>query len=73
MITNKIKIAGLVDAGSVSQTRLQNFEDEFFIGYGGGLRYFTPIGPIRIDAAFPLNGRATDQKFQIYIAIGQAF
>jgi translocation and assembly module TamA len=40
---------------------------------GLGLRYYSPVGPIRLDIAFPINPRPIDDAFQFYIAIGQAF
>jgi translocation and assembly module TamA len=40
---------------------------------GVGLRYYSPIGPIRMDVGFPLNPRSTDDSFQIYFSVGQAF
>ena len=41
---------------------------------GLGARYTTPIGPIRLDIAFPLQRRkGIDPIFQIYFSIGQAF
>ena len=41
---------------------------------GLGLRYFTPIGPFRLDVAVPLNRReGLDDAFQVYISLGQAF
>lgn len=40
---------------------------------GLGLRYFSPIGPIRLDVATPINPRDVDDPFQFYISIGQAF
>ena len=72
-VTQNIQLAAFVDAGSVASSPFPNFKEEFFIGYGGGVRYFTPIGPIRVDAAFPLDQREADRSFQIYIALGQAF
>ncbi len=72
-ISQNIQLAGFIDAGSVSSSTLPNFNDTFFIGYGGGLRYFTPIGPIRVDVAFPLDQRPSDRSYQIFIALGQAF
>ncbi|GAB1409672.1 autotransporter assembly complex family protein [Desulfovibrionales bacterium] len=48
--------------------------DTYFWGVGTGLRYFTPIGPIRLDVAVPLNRRSgVDDPFQLYISLGQAF
>ena len=72
-VTRNIQLAAFVDAGSVSANAAPDFNEDFFVGYGGGVRYFTPIGPIRVDAAFPLDRRETDREFQIYIALGQAF
>ncbi|WDI30897.1 BamA/TamA family outer membrane protein [Hyphococcus flavus] len=72
-VINNLQIAGFVDAGSVSSSNVPSFNDEFFIGYGGGIRYITPIGPIRADIAFPLDKRESDADFQIYIALGQPF
>ena len=41
---------------------------------GAGVRYATPIGPLRFDIAFPLNRRhKVDSLFQMYFSIGQAF
>ena len=40
---------------------------------GLGLRYYTAVGPLRFDLAFPLNGRPRDEDFEFYVSIGQAF
>ena len=64
--------AVFVDAGQVSAS-LKAVPDEFRIGVGAGIRYFTPIGPIRFDVAVPTKHRAGDDKFEIYIGLGQAF
>ncbi len=72
-VIKNVQLAAFVDAGSISADTIPHFNDEFFIGYGGGVRYITPIGPIRADVAFPLDRRETDSGFQIYIALGQPF
>jgi len=43
------------------------------VGAGVGARYYTAIGPIRLDVAVPLNKRPGDDTFELYIGIGQAF
>ncbi|MBA3721689.1 MAG: outer membrane protein assembly factor [Parachlamydiaceae bacterium] len=41
---------------------------------GVGLRYYTPVGPLRLDVAVPLNRRKhIDGPFQFYFSIGQSF
>lgn len=42
-------------------------------GTGVGVRYDTPIGPIRFDIATPIQGDDDDSKVQVYLGLGQAF
>jgi translocation and assembly module TamA len=42
-------------------------------GFGGGPRYYTPIGPLRVDIAFPIDRQPGDGRLQVYIGLGQAF
>jgi translocation and assembly module TamA len=37
------------------------------------LRYYTSVGPIRLDVAFPLERRAGTGPVVIYVSIGQSF
>jgi translocation and assembly module TamA len=65
--------AVFVDGGQVSST-LQPLPDVFRIGIGAGIRYYTPIGPIRLDVAVPTKRYSTDDdSFELYIGLGQAF
>ncbi|MCI0513419.1 outer membrane protein assembly factor BamA [candidate division KSB1 bacterium] len=40
---------------------------------GGGLRFITPIGPIRLDLAAPTPHLGQRSYYQIHLSIGQAF
>jgi translocation and assembly module TamA len=60
------------DGGGVSQSA-KPFSGTFRVGVGTGVRYYTSIGPIRFDVAFPTQRRASDDRFEIYIGLGQAF
>lgn len=71
-VTDTIGIVPFVDAGTVSTKSVPNFSD-VKVGAGVGLRYVTPFGPLRIDAAVPLNREPSDPHFGIYAGIGQAF
>jgi translocation and assembly module TamA len=46
---------------------------DFLWGGGLGFRYFSPIGPFRLDLATPLTPREGDSKLQIYLSLGQSF
>ena len=43
------------------------------VGVGIGARYYTAIGPLRVDLAVPLDPGPDDSSFGFYIGIGQAF
>ena len=60
------------DAGAVD-TRSSPGSGDLRVGAGVGARYYTPIGPIRLDVALPLNKQRKDDAFELYIGIGQAF
>ena len=72
-ITETIGAVAFVDAGTVYSSSFPNFSETLRVGAGPGLRYFSPIGPLRLDVGFPLNPRNSDDTWQLYISIGQAF
>jgi translocation and assembly module TamA len=37
------------------------------------LRYLTPVGPIRLDVAVPLQPEKGDPSVALYVGLGQAF
>lgn len=59
--------AGSVTSGSAPDTR------ELRIGAGVGVRYRTPIGPLRADIGVPLIKQEGNSAFGLYVGIGQAF
>ncbi|MCS6987188.1 MAG: BamA/TamA family outer membrane protein [Sphingomonadaceae bacterium] len=42
-------------------------------GGGLGVRYYSPIGPLRLDVARAIDRRPQDPRLVLYISIGQAF
>ena len=72
-VTDSIGLVAFVDAGAAFTSSVPDFDEELRIGAGPGLRYFSPIGPLRLDVGFPVNPRNSDDAFQLYISIGQAF
>jgi translocation and assembly module TamA len=72
-ITDTIGIVPFVDAGYVAETTLFHGNEEFRWAAGLGLRYYTAVGPIRLDVAVPINPGAGDPNFALYFGIGQSF
>jgi translocation and assembly module TamA len=66
--------AFFTDAGQVSAS-LRAVPDEVRVGVGAGIRYYTPIGPIRFDLAIPTQRLPypNNNSFEVYIGLGQAF
>lgn len=69
-VTDKIGVVAFADAGYVGADLFE--AGDWHAGAGLGLRYKTPVGPIRLDVAGPVAGDTGD-GVQIYIGIGQAF
>jgi translocation and assembly module TamA len=69
-------VAAFIDAGQTSDT-LRLIPNNLQAGAGVGVRYYTPIGPLRFDVAVPINptpGESSAQgRYQVYIGLGQAF
>lgn len=73
-LTERLGLAVFVDGGAAFRASLPDFSEDIRWGAGMGLRYYTPIGPVRLDVATPLNPRSgTDNPVQVYVSVGQAF
>jgi translocation and assembly module TamA len=67
-------IVPFVEAANVYDDAFPDFGGDFFWSAGLGARYYTVAGPLRVDLAFPINGRSgVDNVFEVYISLGQAF
>lgn len=64
--------AAFVDAGKVS-TDPTPFQGRPSVGYGVGMRYYTPIGPIRFDIALPARRLPGGDALEVYVGLGQTF
>ncbi len=71
-ITDTIGVVGFVDAGHIGDSGVLAGDGDWQVGAGLGVRYQTPIGPLRLDVAGPVSGDTGD-GVQIYLGIGQAF
>ena len=71
-ILDSYGVAAFIDAGQVSSNGAP-FGNTWRVGAGVGARYYTPIGPLRVDVAVPLNKQPGGDSLELYIGIGQAF
>jgi len=72
-ITDTIGAVAFVEGGNVYDSSLPDLSQALLWGPGVGLRYFSPIGPLRFDIATPFDRRSGDGVVQFYISLGQAF
>ena len=72
---------GFIDAGNVWAGDWRIRLDDLRYAVGPGLRYQTPVGPIRLDVGYQLNqvqglrlnGAPQARRWRIHFSIGQAF
>ena len=72
-VTDTIGIVPFVDAGYVAENTIFTGNEEFRWAAGLGLRYYTAVGPIRLDVAIPINPDNGDPNYALYFGIGQSF
>ncbi len=61
-----------VDSGNV-WTLAENTDTRMKYTVGAGLRYRTPVGPVRIDYGYKLNREGNESSGEIHFSLGQAF
>jgi translocation and assembly module TamA len=62
------------DIGNVYTSYLPQLCHQQRQAAGLGIRFHTPVGPLRLDVAFPLDPRRhLDHRFEIYLSMGQTF
>jgi len=62
------------DGGNVySDISLRQFTQDFTHSIGAGLRYQTPVGPVRFDFGYRLTSVPGVQTTQYFVTLGQSF
>ena len=72
-MTDSFGVVGFVDAGNAFASSYPDFSESLRLAAGGGLRYYTGLGPVRLDVAVPLDPKPGDSAFGLYIGLGQSF
>jgi outer membrane protein insertion porin family/translocation and assembly module TamA len=80
-IGEKLSAVAFVDAGSVGRLPWRLDPDGLRVAVGPGVRYDTPIGPVRLDLGYQINpipgllvrGEPEKRRWRAHVSIGQAF
>lgn len=73
-LNESIGIVPFFDFGNVFASPLPDFKGKWFKSLGMGFRYFSFLGPLRLDLAFPLDRRQDlDPKWWVFASLGQSF
>lgn len=63
-----------VDAGCVSGSIVPSITDPFLFSVGIGFRFYSFMGPFKVDFAVPLNKRPQwDANWWVYVSLGETF
>jgi outer membrane protein insertion porin family len=73
-IKKGLGVALFYDGGNVYQhVGFHNFASDFSNTIGAGLRYATPVGPVRVDIGHNLNALTGIKATQVFVTLGQTF
>ena len=77
-VRGSIGLVGFLDAGNVFSRTTEIDLGEIRTAAGFGVRYRSPVGPIRIDVGFKLDRHdlapgVREKPFALHISLGQAF
>lgn len=72
-VTESIGVVPFYDTGAAFASEYPDFQSSMRSSAGLGLRYYTSIGPVRLDVAMPLGRRPGESKFAVFIGVGESF
>ena len=67
------QLAVFADAGNIWETHDAFDIGDLRYGAGFGLRFVTPIGPIRIDVGYKIDKKSGERPRELHFGVGAAF
>lgn len=72
-LTRRWSIVGFVDAGGVTPTIEEYPFNDILVSVGAGLRWNTPVGPLRLEYGHNLSPRPFDPDGTFHVSLGYPF
>jgi outer membrane protein assembly complex protein YaeT len=72
-VTGGIGVVGFVDTGNVFARAADISLGELRTAVGAGLRYKSPVGPLRFDIGAKINRQPGESRTEWFVSFGQAF
>jgi outer membrane protein insertion porin family/translocation and assembly module TamA len=80
-VSDDLSLVGFVDTGNVWRRPGDLDTSGLRVSVGPGIRYLTPVGPVRLDVGYQLTpidglvvrGRPETRRWRVHVSIGQAF
>ena len=72
-VSDSFGLVPFIDFASVTDKAWPSLDGDYYVGAGLGLRYYTALGPLRIDVAIPLTERDNNPTVAVYVGLGQSF
>ena len=72
-ILRSFQLAGFFDVGSLTNSYTAMSLFNVRTSAGVGIRYLTPVGPLRLDVGFPIDRRAGESNHRVHFTFGYVF
>jgi outer membrane protein insertion porin family len=69
----RFRLVAFFDAGNAYGFGQDFDPTDLRLGVGGGFRFFSPLGPLRLEVGYNLDRKSGEDAYQIHFAVGSPF